>query len=136
MVKQSASQWIHRSNAAPGHARAFVSGTLGGWARPEPQDDAQVVVHELVANAVRHTSTGDIGVAVDLVGDRLRVSVTDSAPSALPTQGDPHVDGGYGLNIVDALACEWGCDPNGDTKTVWAKLVLAPTAARSVDEST
>jgi anti-sigma regulatory factor (Ser/Thr protein kinase) len=124
MVKQTASKWFPRSLAAPASARAFLACTLATWGRPEAGDDAQLLVDELVTNVVRHTATGDVGVSLELVGACLRLAVTDHEPQNLLARDVPHGEGGYGLNILDALANAWGCEANGSTKTVWADLLL------------
>ena len=79
--------------------------------------DVALVVSELVANAVKHSS-GPIGVRVEVGADRVRVSVRDGSPTPLgPSDG-------YGLRIVEHIACEFGVrtDPHG--KTVWAEIAL------------
>jgi len=124
MVKQSAIQSFPNTFDAPQRSRSFVTATLATWHRPLPQHHAQLIVTELVTNALLH-ATGDIGVCLELVDDCLRINVVDTEPHTPPTLGKPHGDGGYGLNIVDALSDTWGYETTNGHKTVWAQLILA-----------
>jgi anti-sigma regulatory factor (Ser/Thr protein kinase) len=77
---------------------------------------AQLVVSELVSNALRHAGLGPgdlIRVSVSRLGSRLRVDVDDagtfSADSdsyAYPAHGRHH-GGGRGLRIVQTLSIRW-----------------------------
>ncbi|WP_329039239.1 ATP-binding protein [Streptomyces sp. NBC_00178] len=101
-------------------------------------DDAVLILSELLSNACRHgrplgthteVGDGDIRAAwrVDGEGD-LTVEVTDGGGPTRPVPSTPSVTarGGRGLNIISALAREWGVrdDPAGEV-TVWA---LVPAA--------
>jgi anti-anti-sigma regulatory factor len=109
--------------AAAAAAREIVSRACAGWQLPHLVDDAQVVVTELVSNAVRHAE-GDLRLLV-LLGDRLlHLSVADSSEKQphliLP---DPDTgEGGRGLLLIDAIAAAWGSSPTPDGKVVWATL--------------
>ncbi len=109
--------------ASPGVARRFVGAALRRWdAEPETIDAAQLLVSELVTNAVVHAST-EIRLVVSRRGERIRVEVTDhddQPPQMRPMQSD--APGGRGLGIVDGLADAWGSDPRRDGKAVWFEL--------------
>jgi anti-sigma regulatory factor (Ser/Thr protein kinase) len=101
-------------------ARRFVLDAVDDLS-PAAADAIAVMVSELAANAVRHTGS-HFTVAVDRSPDQIRVDVGDSGP------GDPVVRApepaelsGRGLQIVRALAAEWGVIPAVGTqgKTVW-----------------
>jgi GAF domain-containing protein len=107
------------------HARHFAARALAG-AAPSVVDDARVVVTELVTNAILH-GAGQVTVAVlpDGAGGA-RIEVGDRSP-ALPVVPAIAVDPaavmtGRGLNLVTALAYDWGVEPNADGKVVWAEL--------------
>src|SRR3954451_14622980 len=88
--------------------------------------DAQLLVSELVANAVRYGahSSGKVRLAVHAAPHTMRVEVTDDgagfAPAQLPA---PTTDrgGGGGLAIVAALAHRWGVERDVGT-TVWFEI--------------
>nr|WP_237694379.1 ATP-binding protein [Streptomyces sp. SID2563] len=95
-------------------------------------DDAVLILSELLSNACRHgrplgwqteTGDGDVRAAwrVDRTGG-LTVEVTDGGGPTRPIPATPSVTarGGRGLNIITALAQEWGVrdDAPGEV-TVW-----------------
>jgi len=82
---------------------------------------AELVVSELVANAVLH-GWGHVVLRLFDTGDGLRMEVEDANP-APPVSGDGHVDrvGGYGMRIIERLA-DWGWRPAGTGKLVWARV--------------
>ena len=88
--------------------------------------DAQLMVTELVANAVRHSGRAGEPVSMCVRATRaaMRVEVSDSGtgferPPALASSTDRA--GGRGLSIVAALAHRWGVDDSGTT-TVWFEI--------------
>jgi anti-sigma regulatory factor (Ser/Thr protein kinase) len=112
----------------PGHSRAareLVREVLQGLAvSAETADTALLLVSEVVANAVDH-GCGSPVLGVDVVADRMRVSVTDDADSRPRVQRDHATYGpdGRGLLLVEALASRWGVErrvPVG--KTVWFEI--------------
>lgn len=69
-------------------------------------------------------------VGYHLEDDLLRVEVRDAA-SGMVRAGSPALDGddepedGRGLQIVAALADDWGVTPRVIGKTVWAELAVS-----------
>jgi DNA-binding response OmpR family regulator len=108
--------------ASAGRARRFVGGALDGWGRTEAAEVVDLLVSELVANAIRH-SASEVEVAVHLLPGGLRVEVHDSGDGR-PTvvDADPDAERGRGLALVDALAAAWGVDAHDDGKDVWFEL--------------
>jgi anti-sigma regulatory factor (Ser/Thr protein kinase) len=107
---------------SPQAARAFVDARLQRWGCDHLVEIAQVLVSELVTNAVVHAGT-DCTLRVSLVGGLLRVGVTDR--SAAPVQVQEYTPGatsGRGLMIVDALADGWGVEAGEGGKTVWFEV--------------
>jgi anti-sigma regulatory factor (Ser/Thr protein kinase) len=105
-------------------ARGWLAAFLHSRRLSEVQcQDAELVISELVTNALRH-GLGDIVVRTSLAdGDLLQVAVTDSGPELPALQPvDPGRVGGVGLRIVDRVASEWGVAPFPGGKTVWAIL--------------
>lgn len=95
-------------------------------------DDAVLILSELLSNACRHgrplgrhsdVGDGDVRAAwrVDRAGG-LTVEVTDGGGPTRPVPATPSVTarGGRGLNIISALAEEWGVrDDSSGEVTVW-----------------
>jgi anti-sigma regulatory factor (Ser/Thr protein kinase) len=90
--------------------------------------DAQLLVSELVANAVRHggSSGAPVNVSVGASAQTMRVEVTDAGAGFDPTRLAPPSSeraGGWGLPIVAALARRWGVEHgHGTATTVWFEI--------------
>ncbi len=107
-------------------AREFLRDRLTAWSTDELLDEAELVLSELVTNALVHTD-GGAGLALRFDGAerRLRIAVEDSSTrSPHGRDAPPDALGGRGLSIVDAVADTWGVDVGPDGKTVWADLAV------------
>lgn len=111
-----------------GRARRELRGTLGGWGLDHLADPAELVLSELLTNAVRHART-PAGRLVETRYERMpegvRIEVHD-ANDGLPQMqraGDDD-EGGRGLALVDALTGRrWGVSSRqGVGKLVWALI--------------
>lgn len=118
---------------APAEARAFVIGALGtelGAPVTFPvRDDIELVVSELVTNAVR-AGSATVRVAVEVAGRRAALRIGDDAPG-WPKQraASIHDVSGRGLALVAAICSAWGVRLTGQTgKIVWAEIDLDRTA--------
>jgi anti-sigma regulatory factor (Ser/Thr protein kinase) len=104
-------------------ARRFVADVLGEWSLAELVDEAELLVSELVTNAVVHT-----GEAVELRLHRreggVRVEVIDGSSERHPELQEVDLDdtSGRGLFLVDVLSSAWGIEPHGVGKAVWFEL--------------
>ncbi len=108
---------------APRQAREFVAEACADWHSERYCELGQLVVSELVSNAVLHSGTM-IEVEVRLGTDRLWVRVHDDGdgvPAIVPP--DRRTIGGVGLDLVSKVARSWGVtlDPHGG-KDVWCEL--------------
>ncbi|MBQ0865300.1 ATP-binding protein [Streptomyces sp. A73] len=120
---------VPRARRSVPRARAMVRAVLGAWdVAPETAADAELVLSELVTNAVAARAPRDrqVGIRVERRHDAsLRVEVGDTN-AAEPQRRDPAPgdEGGYGLLLVDALAHRWGTERRacGIGKTVWVQL--------------
>jgi anti-sigma regulatory factor (Ser/Thr protein kinase) len=107
---------------APSAARAFLREHVPERQLGAQAPTAQLLVSELVTNAVRYGKGDTLRVVVDLRERRLLVSVTDSNPVP-PRLGEREDEqGGRGMTLVDALASGWGTRESGSGKTVWFTL--------------
>ncbi|WP_348540619.1 ATP-binding protein [Streptomyces sp. SPB4] len=110
---------------AVGEVRRALRELVRHRCRAETSDVAELLVTELVTNALVHTEQG-AEVAVTLVAARLRVEVRDfnaRRPAPYVTSADDGTHG-RGLVLVQALADAWGVDPlaPGRGKVVWFEL--------------
>lgn len=118
---------LPRSERAPGIARRFVGDRLTKWGLAHVAETAQLLVSELVTNAVIHARSSAI-LRIDATADSLRVTVVDHGPGtrrrtrAVPP---PNEFGGRGLFIVDQLASRWGTGTHKDGNHVWFELVTS-----------
>lgn len=106
-----------------GEARRFVRSVVdraGG--QPELAETAELVVSEVVTNAVLHAGTA-VAVAVRAGAGRLRVEVGDGSQQ-VPRQRsyDRLVSTGRGLHILEAVVDDWGVELDASGKTVWFEL--------------
>ena len=120
---------VRHEASAVSSARRQVRRELAAEHLPEPLlDDVEVVLSELMGNAVRHARP--IAGGVLLVGwrisdDELTLRVTDggSMKRIEPRESSPMADSGRGLHIVERLVSAWGVtDHAGSLRTVWAVL--------------
>ncbi|CAL9635087.1 hypothetical protein SUDANB176_06191 [Streptomyces sp. enrichment culture] len=105
-------------------ARAVVRGQLHAWGLPKLADHAELMVSELVTNAVRHSHARPV--ALRLVrGDALLCEVEDD-DHELPTLrgARPSDESGRGLRVVSTLARAWGASRTEYGKSVWFELTL------------
>jgi anti-sigma regulatory factor (Ser/Thr protein kinase) len=86
--------------------------------------DAQLLVTELVANAVQHVSeAGVISLDIILENGALRVGVGDPGHgfTPRPRRPDSPKDSGWGLHFVDQLSDRWAVEIDGHSQ-VWFEL--------------
>ncbi|MET8112093.1 ATP-binding protein [Streptomyces prasinus] len=135
---------LSRSRGSVPRARALLHAVLGGWGVvQEVVDDAELVLSELVTNALRVPVPHDRQIGVRIVRSAaegvLRLEVSD-AGGGRPEVREPGEDetGGRGLLLVAALAHRWGYEERaaGIGKTVFAELkapdLVAEPAMREV----
>jgi anti-sigma regulatory factor (Ser/Thr protein kinase) len=110
--------------ASAGEARSFVGALCRNWGVPNVLLDAEMVVSELVENAVRHSHSG-CDVMVELAPGTLTIGASDRGthPPRL-LRPPPDQPGGRGLLLVDTVSRRWGFEPTRDGKVVWADLAV------------
>ncbi len=93
-------------------------------------DSARLLVTELVTNSIVHgirEGDGWIDVTIERRGQCVRIEVVDPASNGgLPVMRpvDPTSTSGWGLQLVDRLASDWGVETGVGT-CVWCEI---PTA--------
>ncbi len=110
-----------------GRARRCARRMLTDWRLGHLVEDVDLVVSELVTNALLHTGEGHDGAAapirleIDLDGGRLVCRVVDASPlPPMPEEAADTAESGRGLVLVEALAAEWDWEEVPDGKAVWA----------------
>jgi hypothetical protein len=109
------------ASAARGRVRAAL---LNSGLR-ELADDAEAIVSEFVANAVRHARS-PVGVALITAGGALIIITADASPEPPAMSADQDdAESGRGLMMVDAITGgQWGWSTSTAGKSVWAILAL------------
>jgi hypothetical protein len=119
---------LPRDERAPAAARAAVS-ALG--LAPGVEEDARLRVSELGTHSVRSGEGEQVSVRLELdAAGALRCEVVDAGSGF--RHSPPAADrdaGGWGLQLVDRLADQWGV-ADGSTH-VWFELSLAMSPARA-----
>jgi serine/threonine-protein kinase RsbW len=117
-------------------APATVRRALIRWLEPLASNgllsDAPLVVSELVTNSMRHgglSNSATVRVSAELTADFLRLEVEDPGTAGTVRRRPPSrdQDGGFGLNIVNAVSARWGVERDGGT-LVWAELATPRSA--------
>ncbi|MFD8068364.1 ATP-binding SpoIIE family protein phosphatase [Streptomyces parvulus] len=112
---------------AAGQARTAVREQLVRWALEELVDTTELVVSELVGNALRYgNAPGELRL---LRHERLSVEVSDSGPDLPQIQhADVSDESGRGLQLINMLCRRWGSCRTPDGKVVWAEQDLPSRA--------
>ncbi|MFF0844677.1 SpoIIE family protein phosphatase [Streptomyces olivaceus] len=113
--------FLEPEDAAPGRARRLARRALSRWGMEDLTDAVELLVSEVVTNAVRYASRP---VTLRLLRtDVLRCEVGDDVPQ-LPRlrQARATDEGGRGLYLVNRLARRWGATRLSTGKVVWFEL--------------
>ncbi|WTJ90702.1 ATP-binding protein [Streptomyces sp. NBC_01537] len=106
-----------------GVARRLSGSVLRSWALPQKTEVVELLVSELVGNAVRHTGARTFGLRMLRRRGWIRVEVRDPSralPCLMPVR-DLDISG-RGLFLIDKLADRWGVDLLPRGKTTWFEL--------------
>ncbi len=115
------------------HVRRHARDVLHLWGLDEIAADLELLLTELVTNAVEHARTS-FSVSMTWLGWQLRCEVSDALP-VLPQPQlalDPDRTRGRGYLLLDSLSSGWGVEMHDDGKTVWFTLPVSrpPGAGR------
>ncbi|MER6494994.1 SpoIIE family protein phosphatase [Streptomyces griseorubiginosus] len=113
--------FLEPEDAAPGRARRLARRALSRWGMEDLTDSVELLVSEVVTNAVRY-ATRPVTLRL-LRTDVLRCEVGDDVPQ-LPRlrQARATDEGGRGLYLVNRLARRWGATRLSTGKVVWFEL--------------
>jgi anti-sigma regulatory factor (Ser/Thr protein kinase) len=116
---------LEAAPASAGQARRVATAAVRKWGEGELEDVVNLLVSELVANAVRHTES-DIEVVVLRLAESVRVEVHDrSSDAPIPRDAGPEAESGRGMALLESLAARWGVDCRPDGKSVWFEVPRA-----------
>ena len=105
-------------------ARAWVREQLTVWQVQQIGELAELLVSELVTNALRH-ATRPITLTLLLLDQIVTIAVGDGdTPLPRLRKVSDADEGGRGLQLVAMLASRWGARPTPDGKVVWCDLPL------------
>ncbi|MEH0551078.1 SpoIIE family protein phosphatase [Streptomyces sp. B21-101] len=109
--------------AVVARARKLVTAQLDAWNVQEASFVAELVVSELVTNAIRHAEPP---IELRLLKGRHLICEVSDASSTAPhlRRARTYDEGGRGLLLVAQLSRGWGTRHNGTGKTIWAELAL------------
>ncbi|MER6074167.1 ATP-binding protein [Streptomyces sp. NPDC001817] len=113
---------LPRDTASAGRARRLVTAQLSEWALTDLAETAELLVSEVVTNALRHTR-GPLRLNLRVRDARLTCEVEDTE-SAGPLRRvvDTEAEGGRGTELLDLLADAWGSTETPTGKTIWFEL--------------
>lgn len=111
-----------------GRARRAARTMLTDWRLEPLVEDVDLVVSELVTNALLHSGDANgaadpIRFELDLRGRTLTCRVVDSSPlPPRPEEAAETAESGRGLILVEALASAWDWEDVPEGKSVWASF--------------
>ncbi|QFR01939.1 SpoIIE family protein phosphatase [Streptomyces phaeolivaceus] len=108
------------------NARKLATDQLTRWGLEEAVFVTELVVSELVTNAIRY---GGSPIQLRLIRDRTLICEVSDASSTSPhlRRARQFDEGGRGLLLVAQLTDRWGSRPSGAGKTIWAEQALPPS---------
>ncbi|GGK79690.1 hypothetical protein Sme01_21470 [Sphaerisporangium melleum] len=113
--------------------RRRVRRKLADWGLSGDCDIVELLVSEVVTNAMRHSWGAVMSLSADR--GRVRCEVQDTNPG-LPEVQEVHEgdEGGRGVYLMQALSTSWGSHPLATGKVVWFEVVCEPPATHPAKE--
>ena len=114
---------------APMQARRELRDHIDDTLAPELGRDLELLLSEIVTNAVRHGDAGDgtpVGVRIEASDGHASVCVCDQGrgfePLDRPVPSFSRRPGGFGLFLLDQLSTRWGVERDAKGTRVWFVL--------------
>jgi PAS domain S-box-containing protein len=106
-------------------ARKFASAQLAAWGLDEAVFTTELVVSELVTNAIRY---GGDPIRLRLIRDAVLICEVSDGSNTAPhlRRARAYDEGGRGLLLVAQLTESWGTRQTPSGKIIWAELSVAP----------
>jgi PAS domain S-box-containing protein len=114
-------------------SRQQVATRLMGWGLDDAAFVTELVVSELVTNAIRYAQSP---IQLRLIRDRALICEVSDGSSTAPhlRQARAFDEGGRGLLLVSQLTQRWGSRQTPQGKTIWAELTL-PEQTGAIDDT-
>ncbi len=113
-----------------GRLRRIGAAMVARWGYPGLVESAELLISELVTNALRYGADEAIAFKLVLVADAFVIEVDDGSPGRPQVRAaGPDDESGRGMLLVSAVADEWGVSPDG-TRT-WCVLKIPQAASAS-----
>ncbi len=109
-------------------ARSLIRSPLRRWGLADLIPLAELVISELVTNAVRYAQ-GTIGLRLVFEGGLFIEVLDDSAAVPRLRHAEDDDERGRGLQVVSQLAHRWGTRRSGAGKIVWCELTVPSVPA-------
>jgi anti-sigma regulatory factor (Ser/Thr protein kinase) len=127
---RSAGLDLPASPESAGAARRFANEFLARWRLSALADDVDLVISELITNALLHARAdrrvsprATIRLDLEYADDGLVCRVADgSALPPAPEKAGDTAESGRGLLLVEALSAAWGWSHEAHGKVVWARF--------------
>jgi anti-sigma regulatory factor (Ser/Thr protein kinase) len=105
---------------SPSAARHFVADVLRRWHLDSAIEPTQLLVSELVTNAVVHAGT-EVQIVLEAADGRVHVEVIDlnRRPPVARFAPSDDLQTGRGLTLLESVARDWGVDTLEHGKAVW-----------------
>ncbi|MFF3336639.1 SpoIIE family protein phosphatase [Streptomyces sp. NPDC002888] len=116
---------VHPDPALVAATRQAATDQLTAWGLDEAAFVTELVVSELVTNAIRY---GEPPIQLRLIRDRSLICEVSDGSSTSPHLRRAHAydEGGRGLLLVAQLTQRWGSRQTSNGKTIWAEQPLPP----------
>ncbi|MEE1664479.1 SpoIIE family protein phosphatase [Streptomyces sp. WAC07094] len=126
-----ASWALTESPTAASESRELVRRQLARWRLNDLEPTTEIVVSELVGNAIRHAK-GPLRLRLLRSGSLICEVYDGSLTTPRIRRATQMDEGGRGLHLVSALSRRWGTRYLDDGKCIWAEQELTPDSAHRI----